>query len=336
MSHSPPPYEGKPLAYLDQNVIDAIKRHGIKEFQEWLISEYALVYSNETLEEIKRSNNPNIYLGILEQLNALHVQPVLDSNFQSIDHQAHLTERCPFEIYNVYERQATIYGNPLQSLLEPSRKFMGGYPDKSNTEIAKNQIKNFESLLTNVEKEIESLTSTSKEQVNEILNLYRDTHSKTVLDSAKILDNHEGMNDLNYFRNFFQVGPTSLNNIPNINTVESIRDIIRKKNGQKDIFFDLDFYISTFNRELSILERCSIIYNALNYIGYHSDAAMHKYKKFSASTSDCVHTAYASLCDVLISCDKRLVRKATATYEYLNINTKVVQLNIQLDNSIRE
>lgn len=331
MSNKPTNYKGKPIAYVDQNVIDAIRRHGLAEFQTWLLSKYTPVYSNETLEEIKRSGQPYKYLGVLEGLGAKHIHPLLDLNYQIVDHKGVLTHRCPFEIYDKYIADMPSYNSAVASILEPSRKFMGGYDEKSNLEIAESQIENFDKLLGHLTSECELLPDTYKKDISNEINKYRTQHAELVRKSADILDSTPGSKNLQSFRKAFSLGPEVLNNLPEENVIDTIREIITSRMGTDDVFFDLKMYEKSFGRKISMVEKCSAIYGALNIIGYQADPAMNKYKKFTASTSDCVHASYASICDVVLSCDKRFVRKARATYEYLGLNTTVIHVNIHTE-----
>ena len=62
-----PPYEGKPIVYLDQNILDVFTKYGIGEIGRRLQVDYQVVYSDETLKEIKRSNGfEDTFLNVLK------------------------------------------------------------------------------------------------------------------------------------------------------------------------------------------------------------------------------------------------------------------------------
>ncbi|MCV3264890.1 hypothetical protein OGZ01_30145 [Vibrio harveyi] len=50
-----PVYQGKQTVYLDQNILDLFVKHGLGEFGLMLSREYQVIYSDESLKEIKRS-----------------------------------------------------------------------------------------------------------------------------------------------------------------------------------------------------------------------------------------------------------------------------------------
>ncbi len=60
-------YSGKPTAYLDQNILDVLRKHNPIDFKDELLEKYQIVYSDETLKEIKRSGqNHEEFLKILQ------------------------------------------------------------------------------------------------------------------------------------------------------------------------------------------------------------------------------------------------------------------------------
>ena len=86
MVGQPPRYEGKPTAYLDQNILDLFVKHGIIDFAETLKSKFQVVYSDETLKEIKRSvEYANRFLNVLIALEAAHLKIVLEADFSITD-----------------------------------------------------------------------------------------------------------------------------------------------------------------------------------------------------------------------------------------------------------
>lgn len=63
----------------------------------------------------------------------------------------------------------------------------------------------------------------------------------------------------------------------------------------------------------------------LNHFGYHQDKQ--NYKSELALAFDAGHLIKASYCNVFISKDNNLIKKAEAIYYYLNIKTKIINLN---------
>jgi hypothetical protein len=330
---TPPKFTGKPLAYLDHNIIDAIEKYKIPEFQKWIKDSYTPVYSNESLEEIKRSSNENTFLEILEQLEAIHIHPTINQQFIPIENQATLTARCPFEIYDRYIDSMKPYSKLITSALDLNRKFMGGKKDRKFSDITDEQKKIFQSF---IQDSIASTENINHPLITETVNkfkIYAETHPVIMDKTSQLLEssfkNQESWNGLKEFRNSNNMGPKELNNIKEKNVVEKIKKILSENTGKNETLFDIDFYEKAMNRAIPTIEQCSIIYNILNTIGYFPDSSMHKDNRFNASTSDCTHVSFASLCSFLISCDDKLIKKASATYEYLKVSTKTIKVNIK-------
>lgn len=55
MENDLPIYSGKPTVYLDQNVLDLFVKNGPDSFENQLKSKFQIVYSDETLKEIRRA-----------------------------------------------------------------------------------------------------------------------------------------------------------------------------------------------------------------------------------------------------------------------------------------
>jgi len=69
-----PTYTGKPTAYLDQNILDLFVTYGLNEFSRSLTDKFQIVYSDETLKEIRRSHGyQDKFLNVLKDLNAAHL-----------------------------------------------------------------------------------------------------------------------------------------------------------------------------------------------------------------------------------------------------------------------
>ncbi len=93
----------KPIAYLDQNILDLFVEGECQDFLEKLKSNFVIAYSDETLKEIKRSGEySNKFLSVLQQLDAYHLKLVLEQpEFKETD-QATLTKRNPIEVFDEY------------------------------------------------------------------------------------------------------------------------------------------------------------------------------------------------------------------------------------------
>ena len=81
--------------------------------------------------------------------------------------------------------------------------------------------------------------------------------------------------------------------------------------------------------EFYIFQKVNQIYTMLNLIGYHQDEGIHKKeKRFIASFSDMSHASYACFCEYLFTRDKNFSIKVSVAYEYLNVATQVVNIEV--------
>lgn len=98
-------YSGKPLAYLDQNILDlfAKKFDQNDEIYSFFKENFQVVYSDATLGEIYKAfinskNEVNVeqYLNVLECLDANHIRIAHNRNFECLD-------KCVISTISVYE-----------------------------------------------------------------------------------------------------------------------------------------------------------------------------------------------------------------------------------------
>jgi hypothetical protein len=73
-----PLYVGLPLVYLDHNILDAFLKNKLVRLKDAVTHRFQVVYSNETLEEIKRSGGKSpdfadAFIDMLVQINAAHM-----------------------------------------------------------------------------------------------------------------------------------------------------------------------------------------------------------------------------------------------------------------------
>jgi hypothetical protein len=74
-----PQYHGKPTVYLDQNILDLFVKDIALDFASTLRNDYQVVYSDETLKEVKRSGaHAPRFLKILNKFEALQLKICFD------------------------------------------------------------------------------------------------------------------------------------------------------------------------------------------------------------------------------------------------------------------
>ena len=161
-------YSGKPLAYLDQNILDGFlncQNHD-SDFIEGFMQHVQVVYSDSTFQEIYRSGLKEQYysdnfLKLLENLNALYIKPILDENFKFTG-QMRLTSGSVFSYYEEYINEITKYDQFLAPLQKNVFAVYGGV--ENYDEMAHEQIEIQYKLLNFLEHQIIALKNESIKQ----------------------------------------------------------------------------------------------------------------------------------------------------------------------------
>ena len=343
MTNDAPQYQGKPTAYLDQNILDLFVNGEYKEFSEKLRSEFLVVYSDETLKEIKRSGDySENFLAVLRDLDAYHLKLLLEQpEFKETD-KATLTESDPFEAFHEYCENVKEY-NDIQSSMEESLfKFSGGKVGVGISEIHDNQKIAFSNLMNDMKSHLHEIS----EEIPNIEKLFEEYESEMTsklvgaLDETEILLKENISDDKNWsgikdFRSATGIGPKELNNLTPPNVLKQIWAIYKDlpPYSNMDIGID-DFYCLKTNpiypeREYHKYQKCTGVYNMLNSLGYWPDSKIYKERRFVAALSDNSHASMASFCHVLFSRDEAFVKKVKATYEYLEIPTLVKLVTVR-------
>jgi hypothetical protein len=214
-------YQGKPTAYLDQNIIDLFVNGEHKEFSEKLKSRFQIVYSDETLKEVKRSGDySDKFLSVLRDLDAYHLKLLLEQpEFKETD-KATLTNCNPFDAFQEYCENVKEYDYIQPSMEQWLFKFSGGKQGVGIAEIHNDQKEAFSKLMNEVRAqlnefsdEIPNIDDLFKEYENEMTSKLTDALDETErLLKENIQDdkNWSGIKDL---RNASGIGPKELNNI---------------------------------------------------------------------------------------------------------------------------
>lgn len=93
-------------------------------------------------------------------------------------------------------------------------------------------------------------------------------------------------------------------------------------------FFGVDTANPIYPERKSFLsEEVGSVYFHLNMAGYYPDKGLHQRKLFASSFSDMQHVSLATHCHCLLSSDERLIKKASAAYEFTGATTQAVLLN---------
>ncbi|QIO06694.1 hypothetical protein [Acinetobacter shaoyimingii] len=341
-------YSGKPLAYLDQNILDLFSEYKEKPllkkdsyFFRYLQEEVQTVYSPITLEEIYRSvrNGKSSkygieFLDILKELNAHYIELTTDKDGVQTNNLFRSWDE-PYVHFNNYIQN--IY---LKKFTEPSIKNLfalyGGVKDFEGFKTE--QIEALDDLLQFLERSLSHLENRAYkddyllsqiEKYNvEIpkLQKQRDKYLSHVQISTKHLaESNKNQPAHKELREKLRINHDNLQKIKFPNALEKIWDLIQDGNSElKNIELDEFFQLKDQdNKKTYLFQKVNKIYNMLNLIGYYQDEDLHKEKRFIASFSDMSHASYGCFCEYLITCDKNFAQKTAVAYEYLNLATQV-------------
>lgn len=327
--------ERKQTVYLDQNILDVLTKHQLGEFRQTLTEDYQVVYSDETLKEIRRSKGfEDNFLNTLKTLNAKHLQIILEQDFTITD-RVSVTECCPFDAYRDYCERfdksiSTRMENALHQLLF---KLNGGkVEDSMNTAIKDVYIIISESIDMMMEHSSE-FPEPNQELLEKITNSLKqlfqaelETFERSILENGQ---DGRHFNGIKNFRDKVGIGPKQLNNIEPPHVLTQIWGKLRSQepfsqlNIDIDDFFNLKQNPASPDKPYHNHQKVTAVYNLLNSIGYYPDSKMHKERRFIAALSDNTHASMASFCDFLLSNDESFIKKTKAAFEYLGIQTIV-------------
>lgn len=341
-----PVYQGKLTAYLDQNILDLFVKHDLGEFGEMLAREYQVIYSDETLKEIKRSvGYENKFLDVLNQLGAFHLKVCLDEHFQPTG-KATITERDSYKAFQEYNSNEPVYERVYDSMIMNVQKFYGGISGSTFDDIKDTQISVYDELHKWILKNIKDLNPEYPElaiqleaQAEEMKKKLSDAVSESAKLASQSITDPIGWSGITDFRDFLNTGPMQLNNIEPPNVIQQIWGICQEKlPSEMDITLEQFFGIESNpiypSSEFFKYQKVSPIYNMLNMLGYHPDSKVHKERRFIAAISDQSHASMATFADILLSRDKSFLKKVEASYEFLEINTHTFHVEANLHASV--
>lgn len=346
-------YPKKPLAYLDQNILDLFTEPQCllkkdSELFNFLKNEVQVVYSPTTLEEIYRSvvnGKSSVYglafLDILKELNAHFITLIIENG--KLTNTIFRSWEDPLIHFNQF-----VENNYLNKFVHPLKNNLFAIYSgiKDFNKFKNEQINNLNNLLIFLEifiRFLESFHGKDEYILSEIekykveipkLRTQQKEYESFVQLSVQNLE--EANKDQSAHRNFRDSLKIDLNNLKKIefpNVLIQIWEMLQQNNVELDNL-ELDGFFQLkkgFNpeSEFYIFQKVNQIYTMLNMIGYYQDEGIHKKeKRFIASFSDMSHASYACFCDYLFTRDKNFSIKARVAYEYLNIATKVVNIQI--------
>ncbi|MNJ32600.1 hypothetical protein D3C77_272700 [compost metagenome] len=330
-------YTGKKTAYLDHNILNYFVRYPKEPAFAEIFKESQVIYSDETLREIKRSKgSEDALLKALMNLGAMHLKPYTDENFE-ITGEAILTEA---DIYFEYARTCneSLLTEKINSATQRTlQKFYGSNETASISQLADQQSKEFEDTFKSLLDDLSS-AQVSPEQLSRIKNYISrqiSEHARLQQASTNMMQHYQEnpiKAVVKSYRDSVGIGPLELNNLTAPNIIEKIWDLHQPLPGYKEHNFTIEDFLGlslipkNLNGNVQTYNKIISIYNVLNVIGYWNDSNMKQSRRFTASMSDANHVALASFTDSLYSSDISLINKAKVIYEYLNAHTNACKI----------
>jgi len=327
-----PSYQEKPTAYLDQNILDLFTKYGLGDFGQNLLDNYQIVYSDETLKEIRRSKGfEDKFLKVLKELNASHLKLVVEQPNFVITGTATITNRDPFESYEEYCQNVSEYQNIEHAMQQSLFKLSGGRKGESIADIHNEQITAFTELMDSILENSSELSDEIQSQIVAYTEIMKSEYKSTLAQAEKMMTKNipddKNWDCIKDFRSYVDVGPKQLNNIDLPNALVKIWYEFKNRPPYVDSAIGIDEFFQLNKNPIYPEQpyykhqKVTAIYNVLNTLGYYPDSKVHKERRFTAAMSDHNHASIASFSNVLLSNDESFIKKVRVAYEYLEIPT---------------
>ena len=305
--------------YIDQNILVYLSEGKISLPKS---DEYVWVYSDEHFAEIERSGKLDL-LDSLDNIGSRRLKIVANDKFRITDEVRLEPFRKTSEVYNEYI--VTIKESPkvnfdFISLLS----FLSGNKDAVK----------LDDVAVNFESAIKGLMDVAFPDLN------CDELKKGVTDNLVLIGRNfesvlvETSKDL---KSIQEIRKTMAGiDMSNLDEAKDaiIDQIWEKINGKapgvsKEQFFGIIPIPGADQYEVyPLFLKIVGCYTALNFLGYWPDKKMSKISKIYGINSDASHVGHAAFCSALLSEDLRLCKKASAIYQFLNINTNVCHIQV--------
>lgn len=300
-----------PLVYIDQNII-GLQQQGLIELSKR--DDIIWVYSKEHFAEMRRSDHPEKYLDILNDIGAKFLDLILDENWE-ITGEAKLFELgTPHQYYENYiEAMGDVHFD--ESIFDPFQVWVNGGGDEGP----------LRDLSANVAKQIHQLMAGLPFDTSEITEKAESIKPKfdSIIDEMISIGN-----DIQKTRSAFGDEKGTIGSISGKKQIEKIWELISPAMGEANISCDQFFGFDSIDKQgyeswpmyLGIVG-CNAV---LDILGFQAEKKCRKISKIHNVKSDAGHIGMGAYCSAILSEDKRLIRRAKAIYEYKNIGTTAI------------
>lgn len=345
-------YHGKPTLYLDQNILDKIVEYPMLiENGQFAGYNCQIIYSNETLNEIERSGEPNKFLQVLENLKARRMIFEIDQDFKLTGAVIINPYINPFIVYKEHLSKDFIDEIASKIIINNMQFIFSLFSNESSNSIvdyANESRENLNSLHEKTLEVFESLKEDVPEAYYQVLeevirknfeeqSIQFDIAQNSMLNSMSNtgidLESNNGHNGIRELETMTGVDGKFLNNIKQPKILEKI---YQKYTNSSDTTHIAEFYLVSdkiYGRSLYKFEKVMNVYMMLNILGYKRDKGFQKkYRRLVSTNSDGQHLAYACYCNYFLSEDKAFTEKAKEIFDFLNIDTCVNRITFSISN----
>ncbi len=300
----------KPLIYVDQNVLGLYLAGTLNLAK---IDEVQWVYSKEHFAEIRRSDNPRQYLEALKGINAKLLALKMEN--WKITGEAELIEAgCPTEQYAEYlEAIGQVEFN--EGIFDGFQVWVNGGGD--------------EALLRSIPEQF----SVQIESLNDLLPA--ELRAKVREDSepafSEMIEQMVSQgNDISRTREMLGGGKGRFGSIAGKNQLLQVWDIVRPACGivTSDQFFGFDPQIKQGYHSVPMFLGIASCCAVLDIIGFQAEKKARRLEKIPNIRSDAAHIGMGAYCAAILSADRRLAKRAKAIYEYKNIGTVALTVDV--------
>jgi hypothetical protein len=290
------------FVYIDQNILGYAKDGRL--FVD--TDDLRLVFSETHFKEFP----PGQEQGFLDTIDALHARMVkirLDQKFEITD-SAEILPETPVRI--LYDRFKQTYREDLATAFDPMLSRLYGGEDLNAA------LKVPDDLRERVTRLLEAnpLLATLAPKVEQVFGQLKEVLSRELPKAQQIEIQRKQMG----------TDKGRLSGIPPSDVLPFVNDILLKNTGVD--------YLVLFEKLLKgkpNFLRIAALNSWLNSVGYNPDTRLSSRGKVANSRNDAEHMGNAAFCQLLLTEDRRLAKRATAIYQYLRIKTQVVQITMK-------
>jgi len=325
-----------PRIYLDQNALSMIVKGDLGGLKtSFMTGVYQLIYSDETLNETLRCSASEFQEKALDALAEmkglrLHVND---------DESATGTNTSPHQLFEEAKNRDVHADQNINAMQQFIFKIFGGRQGDSFSDVLEEQKQAFKGLMDNLNDQLPSLQEDSETNgIDQLSTLSVDAVNSSLDQLSQQMNQSipdpECFDGPKAWQSQIGIGAEQLSgeNIKPPKVIQQILERISAEGKLPEQIQNMSSFLSLFygmpqeGIESSWETKIRGLYFFLNFIGYWPDKKRRNWDKFIGSQSDVNHAIFGAYANILISEDVRFVKKVDAIYEYLGINTKVLQI----------